>query len=84
MGQRITVVREEAEAEVARLASERDTLLREAADALEAAEAEREGLRDVFETARRLVGLREGCTYDAVVSGLQALKPTAMDEGVFV
>lgn len=31
------------------------------------------GLRDVFEAARKAVGLREGCRYDAVVEGLDSL-----------
>lgn len=30
-------------------------------------------LREVFEAARKKVGLREGCTYDQVIERLEAL-----------
>ena len=36
--------------------------------------AEIKDLRTVFEAARKFVGLREGCTYDAVVEGLQRVQ----------
>lgn len=35
---------------------------------------QRAAQREVFEAARRAVGLREGCTYDALVEGLDRLR----------